>query len=822
MEFTPKQIAQCTNGHVYGHNSLTICHFIVDSRQPTILPGSMFVALHGPTRDGHSFIGEMAARGLSMFLVTYIPDQYASRQDLVFIVVDNTLRAMQQIAATHRNKFSIPIIGITGSNGKTTVKEWLAQSLATRYTLICSPKSYNSQTGVPLSVSLMEAKHQLAVFEAGISQPGEMQFLEPILRPTIGIFTNIGQAHQQHFANLDDKVREKLLLFRHSDVLIYCKDHELIHRTVIQNPDFRHTRLITWTRDPETAATLVITDIRQLQSQTTLRGIYLGQEVKTSLPFSDEASVENGIHVWIVLLHLGYEQSETENLMQNLARLELRLEVKEAVNNSTLVVDCYNADPASLKIALDYLCQQRKNQSKTLILSDFQQISPDTDSLYAQIARLVEQYPVKKLIGIGPELNQHRDLFHVPGYFFDSADAFLAQINLSDFRNEAILIKGARQFKLERIASSLQKKMHRTVLEINLNALQHNLSYYRSLLRPQTKIMCMVKALAYGSGSQEIASFLEHQRVNYLGVAIADEGIELRQAGISIPIMVMNPEPESFERLIEYNLEPELFGFTTLRLFSEAVRKSGQQNYPVHIKLDTGMHRLGFCPNEIPALTAALLQQPRLQVKSIFSHLAGTDETELDAFTNEQIALFEQLTKNIAKEIVYPFDRHILNSSGIERFPQAQFEMVRLGIGLYGESATAGSMLMTVSTLKTTILQVKTVNSGETVGYSRKGHVGRTSRIAILPIGYADGLSRKLSNGRGKALVNGKPAPYIGNICMDMSMLDITGIQAGEGDEVIIFGKELTATQLARMAETIPYEILTDVSARVKKVYYYE
>ena len=689
-----------------------------------------------------------------------------------------------------------------------------------------SPKSFNSQIGVPLSVWAINNEHNLGIFEAGISKQGEMKNLEPVIAPTIGILTNIGQAHDENFENSAQKIDEKLKLFVNSEVLIYCKDYTAVHDAVSKNNNLKNVSVFAWSK--KTKAAFQISKVAKDAHETGIQGIYNNDFISIKIPFTDEGSIENAIHCWALMLHLGYENKIIAERMKYLSPVAMRLELKEGINNCSVINDSYNSDLGSLSIAIDFLQQQKQHPKKTLVLSDILQSGKNEEQLYREVAVLIEKKGVHRLIGIGKAISGQAHLFSTEKIFYETTLDFIKNYNNGFFSNEAILLKGARPFGFEEISKLLQQKAHETVLEINLNAIVSNLNYYRKKLNPATKIMAMVKAFSYGSGSHEIAGTLQFHRVDYLVVAYADEGVELRKAGITMPVMVMNPEEQSYESMIQYNLEPEIFSFRVLGMFDDAVKRSSlkNQNNPlfVHLKLDTGMHRLGFEEKDINELIIRLKNNKYLQVRSIFSHLAASDEQEHDLFTRQQIKKITEMSEALAGHFDYKIFRHILNSAGISRFTHAQFDMVRLGIGLYGIGADSAEQeqLQNVSTLKTTISQIKNISAGETIGYSRKGMANRDMKIATVPIGYADGLSRTLGNGRGKMFVHGKPAPLIGNVCMDMCMIDITEINASEGDEVIVFGTVQSIAQLAKDLETIPYEVLTNVSRRVKRVYYQE
>jgi alanine racemase len=816
-------IAGMTGGKLTGNpGSAVIEELLTDSRKLTSSHHTLFFAIVTSRNDGHNYIGDIYRQGIRYFCVSKLPETILP--DAVYIQVSNTLDALQMLAAAHRATYTYPVIGITGSNGKTIIKEWLWQLISPEKIIVRSPKSYNSQIGVPLSVWQMKSLHNLAIIEAGISQPGEMEHLEKIIRPTIGIFTNIGHAHDQYFSSQEQKINEKLKLFTDTELLFYCSDNPLISASIAKT-GIRKERLFDWGKNEH--ARLKITSTLIEKTSTVIHGTFDGKDLSIEIPFSDNASIENAIHCWAVMLSFGYGPDVTANRMRKLTRVAMRLEMKEGINGCSVINDAYSSDPDSLAIALDFMVQQNQHQKRTVILSDMLQGSPDETGLYRTIAGLLADKGVNKLIGIGPALARHSGLFTMEKSFYPSTEKFLNHFRALIFRNETILLKGARFFEFERINQLLQQKSHETVLEVNLNALVHNLNYFRTLLNPGTKLMAMVKAFSYGSGSFEIANALQFHRADYLAVAYADEGVELRKAGISLPIMVMNPEESGMEAILQNSLEPEVFNFRSLQMLSKAISAfkipSGMQIL-VHLKLDTGMRRLGFEESDLDGLCSLLMASPDIRVQSVFSHLVGSDDPELYDFTRQQIELFTRMTESLGQKLGYPFLRHILNSAGISRFPEAQFSMVRLGISLYGISADPDEqkMLENVTSLKTSISQIKTIAAGETVGYNRAWTATKPTTIATIPIGYADGLSRRLGNGRGQMMVNGHLAPVAGNICMDMTMLDITGIEASEGDEVIVFGEELPITDLAEAMDTIPYEILTGISRRVKRVYFQE
>lgn len=794
---------------------------LTDSRSLSFPAESIFFAIHTARNNGHKYIEELYHQNLRYFVVSEMSPEFEKLPDAVFLKVNDTLQALQTLAAKHRASFKIPVIGITGSNGKTVVKEWLYQLLHADYSIVRSPRSYNSQIGVPLSVWALNENIELGIFEAGISEPHEMEHLQPIIKPTIGIFTNLGDAHQENFIGLKQKCEEKLQLFAESEVLVYCSDNKLVEISIAQS-SFKG-KLFSWGKSEK--AVLRILNVEKAASNTKVSMQYAGSELSVVIPFTDDASIENALQCVAVMLQLGVNAKEIAKRILLLEAVAMRLEVKEGVRNCLIINDSYNSDLNSLGIALDFLNQQAtaKNLSKTLILSDILQSGQSPEELYKTVGELVKNKNIQHIVGIGTEIAKHAGEFQsIEQDFFATTEDFLKSTFIRDLKNEVILLKGSRKYHFEDISEKLELIAHETILEVNLNALVDNLNYSRSKLRPETKMICMVKAFAYGSGSVEVARTLQHHRCDCVAVAVADEGAELRREGIRIPILVMNPEKGSFGIIFDNKLEPEIYSFRLLDLFIASAEKQGLTDYPIHIKIDSGMHRLGFEPKDMEQLVARLKGQNQVKVRSVFSHLAGADETKFDAFTKQQIATFTACADLLQTSASHHILRHILNSAGIERFPEYQFDMVRLGIGLYGISALPDVNLKQVCALKTVILQIKTVKAGETVGYSRKGIINTDKRIAVIPIGYADGFDRKLGNGGGEVLVNGKRAKVIGNVCMDLCMIDVTDIEAKEGDQVEIFGDNLTISEVAGWLKTISYEVLTSVSRRVKRIYFQE
>ncbi len=793
---------------------------VIDSRLVFEPAGSVFFALRGSRHDGHQFINDLVKKGVRNFVVNnryQIPNEFKGAN---FFVVNNVLESLQKLATRHRESFNIPVVAITGSNGKTIVKEWLSQLIGNDENLVRSPRSYNSQVGVPLSVWQMNNQSTMAIFEAGISRKGEMQNLADIIKPDFGLFTNIGTAHQQSFSSELEKLDEKLLLFKDVKVVFYCRDHETVHARI--NENLKTVEKITWGRHPD--SDLRISNIN-INDSTKVKLAWKGEEFEWEIPFSEKVSLDNSILASLFLLKYGYSQAELKKRLMKLHAVAMRMEQKEGINGTLLINDSYNSDFTSLEIALDFLDQQgrKKGMKRTIILSDMFQTGLPDEVLYPQVASLVKARNIDRLIGVGPVISSFAHLFGIDDRFFINTGELLLSINQFLFKHEAILIKGSRTFEFERLTDWLELKQHSTVMEVNLNALVNNLNVLRSGLKPETKVLAMVKAFSYGSGSFEIAGVLQHQNVDYLGVAFADEGMELRKAGITLPIMVMNPEEKSFGQMLRYGLEPEIYSLRILNAFNKAVEQEGLDNILVHLEIDTGMFRLGFFDFEIEKLVEILKKMPRLKVQSVFSHLVGSDETEHDQFTQTQIDRFKKACLKLNEGLKYNFWRHILNSAGVERYPGAQFEMVRIGIGLYGISSIKENNLENVITLKTYISQLKKVKAGETIGYSRADKIEKDGVVAVIPVGYADGLNRNLSRGRGSVMVRNSLVPIVGNICMDMCMINVSDLETvEEGDEVIIFGDNYPVIEMARKLGTIPYEILTGISRRVKRIYFKE
>ena len=814
MTLAIRNIISILKANWVGKNDVAIIDSIsIDSRSLQNDANTLFFALSGPNHDGHEYIEELISKNVQHFVVEYIPENVKDKAN--FLIVENTLESFQKFAAFYRNQFDFPIIGITGSNGKTIVKEWLNFLLSPDYNIIRSPKSYNSQVGVPLSILGINEKHNLGIFEAGISMNDEMEKLQKIIHPTIGILTNIGSAHDEGFADIGEKIKEKLKLFPNVNVLIVNK-----HKTI---SCFINSKIkqFTWSSDDKKADVFISTT--KHGAKTILHCTNLEETFPIEIPFQDQASVENAIHCLMLMLYFGYKPAVINSRMNELYPIEMRLKVKTGINNCTIIDDSYSSDFQSLKIALDFLEHQKQHKKKTIILSDIFQSGLSEEELYSQVSLLIISNKISRVIAIGKTISTFKRKF-INGIVFENTSEFINAYDTLEFENETILIKGARDFHFEQIVTLLEQKTHETVLEINLNAISHNLNFFKSKLNSTTKLMVMVKAFGYGNGGFEIAKLLEHHKVDYLGVAFADEGIALKNAGITIPIMVLNPESTSFEAIIHYNLEPEIYSIKGLKSFIKTAEHKKVHQYPIHIKLDTGMHRLGFQENDIPNLIELIASCENIKVKSILSHMATSDSMEHNDFSFSQIHLFDKLSSELKIALNSNPIRHILNTSGISNFPEAQFDMVRLGIGLYGISNDEDEQkyLENVGTLKSIISQIRTIEAGESVGYGRRFVAERETKVATIPIGYADGISRQLGNGVGYLMVNHKKAPIIGSVCMDMLMIDVTEIDCKEGNTVIIFGEQPTVNEIAKLLETIPYEILTSISQRVKRIFYRE
>lgn len=823
MMYNIKDVANIIGAKSTYLHECFIDELIIDSRTLSFPESTLFFAIKTSSNDGHKYIAELYKLRVRNFVISEYHPDYDVMINANFLQVNDVVAALQNLATHHRKQFEYPVIAITGSNGKTVVKEMLYQLLHTEFNIVRSPRSYNSQIGVPLSVWQMSETNTLGIFEAGISKPNEIEALRKVISPTIGIITNIGEAHQENFASMLDKCVEKLSLFNDSDVIIHNADDQLI-TTALERACLSHKGL-GWSKI-DSDAPLHIINIHKKENSTTLECVALGLELVMEVPFTDDGFIEDIFHCLALILYLKPSASKNITAFSVLEPIVMRLEVKDGINNCKIINDSYNSDYNSLSIALDFL-QSRKtkeNQKSVVILSDILQSGMVPKSLYKRVAELFHQKQVDHIIGIGPDLKTYGDSsFNIEKEFYETTSEFLKSPTIRNFKSQLILIKGSRAFHFEEIAEVLEKKVHETVLEVNLDAIIHNFNYFRSNLEPNTKIICMVKASGYGIGSNELAKTLQDHRCDYLAVAVADEGEELRKEGISIPIMVMNPEFSSFSKLFENNLEPEVYSFKLLETLIRETERRGIVAYPIHIKIDTGMHRLGFQPDEMAFIAKRLLTQSGLVVRSVFSHLVGSDSATFDDFTEEQTEKLKKASDELEQNLGYPFRRHILNSAGIERFTKYQMDMVRLGISLYGISSKNDANILPVCSLKSTILQIQNVPEGDSVGYGRKWIANRESKIAIVPIGYADGIDRHLGNGCGEVLIRDQRCLLVGNICMDICMVDVTDLtDVKEGDIVTFFDEHLTISEIANKLGTIPYEILTSISPRVKRIYYRE
>ena len=784
-----EDIARVIGARVEGPSQGEVDWLLTDSRSLCFPESTLFFAIRTVRGNGQRYISTLYERNVRFFVIDTPAYDFSQLTGATFLYVSDTLKALQRIAAFHRAQFQIPVVGITGSNGKTICKEWLSQLLSPDYVVTRSPRSYNSQIGVPLSLWQIWSGTQIALIEAAISEPGEMESLQQMIRPTIGLFTCLGEAHQQNFDSLRQKCEEKLRLFRDVEALIYPEEDKVL--------------------------------------QICLKSLSLKAKL---IPYHQvgDAESDNRAACEALCRYIGMEENVLQQRLQLLEPIAMRLEVLEGNNNCTLINDAYNSDLFSLRIALDFMNRRPevKDKSRTLILSDIQQTGLPVQELYTKVSDLVREHGIELLLGVGPEIQSQAECFQFAGIrcaFYPSTNQLIESGELFSLHDSLVLVKGARQFHFEALIDHLEHRLHETILEVNLSAVIENLNWYRKFLHPDTKVVCMVKADAYGMGAIQVGKTLQEHRVDYLAVAVADEGVELRRAGVTANILIMNPEMNCFRSLFRHHLEPEVYSFRLLEALIHAAQQEGVTQFPIHLKLDTGMHRMGFHPiNDMPRLINMLQQQSAVVTRSVFSHFVGSDSDVFDEFSAQQYHLFRQGSDALQAAFSHNILRHICNSAGIEHFPERQMEMVRLGLGLYGINPRDNKLLSNVSSLRTTILQIHEVPAGESVGYSRRTYLKRPSRIASLPIGYADGLNRRLGNGAGYCLINGCRAPYVGNICMDVCMVDVTDIACNEGDSALIFGSELSPSVLADIIGTIPYEVLTGISNRVKRLYYQE
>lgn len=818
MKLTSGDIQKIVKGDLTGDPAIEVTDIVTDSRQLTFTDGMAFFAIRGKNHDGHNFILNLLGKGIRVFVAERIPGELKKNRNVAIIVVEDTVRALQELASYKRTMFRSPVVAVTGSAGKTIVKEWLADILSLALPVVRSPRSYNSQIGVPLSVWKLDEKYKLAIFEAGISFPGEMDNLRRVIDPGIGVITNVGEAHGENFRSIESKASEKLKLFLNASKIIYCSDHFVIANLLKNDSQYNKKELIGWSFENKNASVFVEKKIMP-GNKTSAKLFYNKQTYNLLIPFTDRASVENAVTAASVCLVLGISPEIIMEGISSLVSVAMRMELKSGINNCHLIEDFYNSDPGSLGMALEFLKSQNTRKT-TLILSDFIQSGRDEKELYTEVAEGIRKAGIDRLIGIGPRLTANRDLFDPGSTFCYSTDEFINRVHTFVFEAETILLKGARKFEFEKIGMLLEHQVHQTLLEVNLDAISHNLNEFRRHLQPETRVMAMVKAFAYGTGPSEIAGLLEYHRVSYLGVAYADEGIALRSAGVTLPVMVMNPDPGSYEVMIRYNLEPEIYNLESFDSFNKVASRHGLVQYPVHIKIDSGMHRLGFMPGEIDTLAGRIRTADALKIASVFSHLAAGDDPAFDDFTHLQVNTYLEAAAKIQAAAGYSFIMHICNSAAIIRFPQYQFGMVRPGIGIYGVGKFDGLDLRPAGRFKSRISQVKKIPAGEPVGYGCADVSASDRIIGIVPVGYADGLNRRLGNRNGYFIIKNKKAPLVGNICMDMCMTDITDIDAQPGDEVEIFGENIRIEELAEKCGTIPYEILTSIPPRVKRIFF--
>lgn len=820
--YTVSQISKITAGKIWGEDlKFDISGFITDTRKSGISNSSMYIALIGPNFNGHHFLSEAYQLGVRAFMVS---DKISSPfPDAVYIQVTDTLKAFQKLAAHHLKSLKIPVIAITGSNGKTIVKEWLYQILNPYYNLIRSPKSYNSQIGVPISVLRTEKYHELGIFEAGISQKGEMKKLASVLHPKYGIFTNIGDAHSTGFTDIQQKIDEKLKLFESADFLVYCKDHSLLDKAIQTWSKSHKTKPVSWSL--KTHADLAVYQVEESRKGKKLSAIYQNKVITLEVPFKDPTSIENVMHCWLMALELGLANDKIKPSALQLSPIDMRLFQTDGIGDTQLIHDYYNSDLTSLEIAIDFLSRQQIKPKKTVIISDLEQNDLTPAKLYRKVAKLLMDKKIDRVIGIGKQLYKLQFVFkNSEKIFFEDIGSFINAFHSLSWNHESILIKGARSFRFEQIGRMLQRRQHETRFEINLSHLESNYNYFKSRLKEGTKIMAMVKAYSYGSGTHEVAKMLQYKHVDYLAVAYADEGVHLRRAGIQSPIMVLNATAEQFSLMEEFQLEPVIYSFGILEDLIHALKSATITAINIHLEFDTGMHRLGFDKNELKPLAALLTSASGLKVISVFTHLASSESGEGVEFTNVQTATFDTICRQLKKALGYKFIRHAANTGGILNHPEAEFDMVRLGIGLYGVHPSGGQIkeLQSVGHLISFISQIRTVPAGDGIGYGSLSPANTDRKIATVAIGYADGVDRRLSCGKGYFSIHGLKAPITGNVCMDMTMIDVTDIPCSEGDEVVVIGEDPSLESIAKIAGTIPYEILTGISERVKRVFIQE
>lgn len=812
MNYTVQQIAAITNAQVIGDGDLMIKNIAFDSRIIYSTKNTAFIAINTHKNSGEKFIESAIDRGIQVIISEH---QYPQFENITWIIVENSVDFLQKLAKYHFEHSHLQSIGITGSNGKTILKEWLYQCLWNEFPTVKSPKSFNSQIGLPLSLLQINTSHTLGIFEVGISQPDEMENLENIFHPQIGLLTHIGTAHAANFSSEEELIDEKIKLFKDSQVIIYNGDHSLVSKKI--KDLYSDKKLISYGLKKENQVFIK----NNISKGESIIVEYFGQEISFPAHQRDEATLTNALALITVLKELHIENQKIVEKINTLKAVEMRLEAIEGIKGNIVINDSFNLDLDSLKTALQFLKEYNKPK-KSLVLTDIVGVNTNSQELYEEVSELVNEQHFDSVFLIGDEISKFSELFKSKTYTFIDTKELIESKHLTELENQIILLKGARKFEIERLKDILELRKHDTVLEINLNAILHNINYHKSLLKPGTKMMAMVKANAYGLGSYEISEFLQHHHIDYLGVAFADEGAELRKKGITTPIVVMNPEQHSYQTIIDYNLEPEIYSFRVLDLFYEAVQKSGyDQKYPIHIKLETGMHRLGFKDFELDQLSETL-DHKNLKVQSMFSHLSSSDVPEEKEFTLNQLETFEKNSNYLIEKLGYTPIRHILNSSGITSYTNYQYNMVRIGIGMLGESPSSEiqKQLQSVVSFKTVISQISLVEDGESVGYSRKYKTDHQTRIATIPVGYADGIPRLIGNQIGKLGVHKTLAPIVGNICMDMMMLNVDNIpNVKEGDTVTIFNAYPSLKEFAAYCKTITYEVLTSISPRVKRIY---
>ncbi|MCL1851339.1 MAG: bifunctional UDP-N-acetylmuramoyl-tripeptide:D-alanyl-D-alanine ligase/alanine racemase [Bacteroidetes bacterium] len=814
----PEQITQIITpkNSIVCNPNWGISELAFDSRKITFPEQTLFFAIKTAKNDGHLYISELIKQKVKNFVISENIEDF-KHFDVNFYQLEDPVFAMQQIAAEHRKKFTCPVVGITGSNGKTIVKEWLSAILSKDFSVIKNPNSYNSQIGVPFSVWQMNENHSFGIFEAGISQRNEMDRLAAVIQPNMGILTNIGNAHSQFFENDKEKLIEKLKLFHTASSIIYNNDYELI-REILATENYAHLKKISWGKYPNSYYRIV--SQKQLQNSTVVEFSHSPQWLE--IPFTDAASVENVLHIAALLMYMGYSLTHISKQLRFLSSLVMRMEIKEAQNNSIIINDTYSLDINSLRIALDFLSNQTQFSKRTLIISDFEQVNWG-EKEYMELSKIFDNHNITKMVVVGTEMRKRHGYFPVvEKHFYTTTNELLAHLDVINIRDEAVLVKGARSFRFERVVQALQLKTHQTILQVNLSALVHNLHFFKKLVHPETKMMAMVKAMSYGLGDAELINELCYHQIDYLAVAYTDEGIALRRRNITRPIIVLGAEAAGYDLMIRYNLEPEIFNLFYLKELIVTLENYPEiENFPIHIKVDTGMHRLGFDEEEIDELLQCVDSCSQLKIASVFTHLAASEDVKEDKFTKKQIQKYNAICQKIDAQISYPYLKHLLNTAGIVRFPEAQYEMVRLGLGLYGFSPVPEiqSQLQSVITLKSVITQLKKVRKGETIGYNRTFTAQKDMQIAIVPVGYADGFPRELSNGVGTMRVKNKNCPVTGKICMDMTMIDVTGWDVAIGDEVIIYDAENSLEQIGSSIHKTSYELLTAISRRVPRIY---